>query len=364
MRPIGGLLVEAILDPRSLATLEESEWDRLLRAGHRAGILGRIAAEVAAAGLDGAVPSRARARLAAADAVARQHERILRWETVCVARALRGVVERFVLLKGGAYLHAGDPSARGRLSSDLDVLVPRASLEAVERALGDAGWEATKLNRYDQKYYRRWMHELPPLRHRDRRTLLDVHHTLLPETGRLHPDPASLLARAEDLPEPEGAAVLCTEDRVLHAATHLFHDGDLGGGLRELLDVDGLVRGRADDHAFWDRVLEHAAHHELERPLFYAVRACRRHLDTPVPEAALARLERGAPRSLTRRSMEALADRALFPDDDRRPGVPVRTARWALYARSHWLRMPLRLLIPHLARKAARRWSTGEGSTA
>ena len=37
---------------------------------------------------------------------------------------------------------------------------------------------------YDQRYYREWMHELPPLLHVRRQTALDVHHAIAPETAR------------------------------------------------------------------------------------------------------------------------------------------------------------------------------------
>ena len=53
--------------------------------------------------------------------------------------------------------------------------------------------------------------------------------------------------------------------------------------------------------------------------------------------------------------MDALADRALLPDTDGNAwdsGI----ALWMLYARPHWMRMPLRLLTLHLTRKALRRW--------
>ena len=49
----------------------------------------------------------------------------------------------------------------------------------------DAGWERVKAaDGYDDAYYRRWMHELPPLIHRDRDRMIDVHHTILPLTAR------------------------------------------------------------------------------------------------------------------------------------------------------------------------------------
>ncbi|WP_164045505.1 nucleotidyltransferase family protein, partial [Serratia marcescens] len=65
---------------------------------------------------------------------------------------------------------------------DLDILVPRDRLDEVEAALLAAGWEWVKPDPYDDAYYRRWMHELPPLIHRERDRMIDVHHTILPLT--------------------------------------------------------------------------------------------------------------------------------------------------------------------------------------
>jgi hypothetical protein len=41
-------------------------------------------------------------------------------------------------------------------------LVPRERLDDVQEALLAAGWEWVKEDAYDDLYYRRWMHELPP----------------------------------------------------------------------------------------------------------------------------------------------------------------------------------------------------------
>src|SRR3546814_4498658 len=76
------------------------------------------------------------------------------------------------------------PSARGRLFSDIDFMVPRARIEEVEHRLLDAGWEPAVADEYDQLYYRRWTHQIPPLRHFRRNTVLDVHHTIVPLTAR------------------------------------------------------------------------------------------------------------------------------------------------------------------------------------
>src|SRR6185436_20441081 len=102
---------------------------------------------------------------------------------------------------------------------------PRASLDAVEAALLDAGWEHVKdAQGYDDLYYRRWMHELPPLIHRTRDRMIDVHHTILPATARPTPHAEALIGESVAL--EGGLAILAPADIIVHAAAHLFADGD------------------------------------------------------------------------------------------------------------------------------------------
>ena len=104
------------------------------------------------------------------------------------------------------------------------------------------GWATSKTTAYDQRYYRRWMHELPPLRHISRQTMLDVHHAILPITARLKPDSAKLLAASRPIAGEPRLRVLAPVDMVLHSATHLFCNEDVGNGLRDLVDLDSLLR--------------------------------------------------------------------------------------------------------------------------
>jgi hypothetical protein len=300
------------------------------------------------------LPEGARDQLLSARMVAAHHARTIHWEVRRVRRVLGPVVEAFVLLKGAAYEMAGLPAAAGRLSSDVDILVPKARLGSVEEALLRAGWTAMKLDPYDQRYYREWMHELPPLRHSTRSTVLDVHHTILPETARLQPQASKLLEAAVAI--DDGLQVLCPEDMVLHAATHLFADGDLAGGLREVVDVDALLRHFASvDAGLWERLVPRAVELDLQRPLYYALRACGRLLETPIPAAVGAAARAGRPWRPTTRVMDALTDRALLPDPDGTDWAG-GIALWALYLRSHWMRMPPWLLARHLTRKTLRAW--------
>ena len=118
------------------------------------------------------------------------------WEANRVGWALQGLEVPVVLLKGAAYMLSGFDFERGRLFADLDVMVPVDDLSRVEHASSN-GVGVLRLNPYDERYYRLWSHELPPMRHFEREVELDVHHTILPLTSRLTPDREKLWERAQ-----------------------------------------------------------------------------------------------------------------------------------------------------------------------
>lgn len=78
---------------------------------------------------------------------------------------------------------------------------------------------------------------------------------------------------------------LAPPDMVPHSATHLFHDGELAHGLRNLSDLDLLLRRFVADPAFWDALLACADKLTLGRPLLYALACLVSLLGTPVPAA-------------------------------------------------------------------------------
>ena len=196
-------------------------------------------------------------------------------------RALAPLGVPVILLKGTAYAAAGLEAGRGRSIGDLDILVPRAALPDVERALLAAGWEWVKEDAYDDLYYRRWMHELPPLIHRERDRMIDVHHAILPLTARPKPDMAAMIeARA---PLADGLFTLSPPDMIVHAAAHLFADGDLAGRPRNLWDIDRLLREFAGrDPDFWPKLRERAERHGLLPAVARAVRLAHHLYGTPV----------------------------------------------------------------------------------
>lgn len=348
-------MVQVLINPARVHTLSLSDWDLLIRQGRRASLLARLAVVLAEAELLARVPPGPRAHLAAAEVLAARQAQQVRYESVRLGRVLAPLDVPLVLLKGAAYVMADLPVVRGRIFSDIDILVPRPRIDAVEQALLMAGWASTHHDAYDERYYRQWMHELPPLRHAKRRTVLDVHHTILPPTARLHPDPEKLLAAAWRLPDGTNLCVLAPIDMVLHSATHLFHDGELEHGLRDLIDLDGLLRCFGAQAEFWEHLVERAVELELARPLYYALRYTVAILGTPVPKVIQLASRIGRPHPVLRPVMDALFQRALMPDHPSCSDMFTPLARWLLYVRSHYVRMPMYLLIPHLLRKAIRR---------
>ena len=109
---------------------------------------------------------------------------MLLYELAEVRRALEGTDATLMLLKGAAYVVQDLECAAGRLPADLDILVRREELDAVEQRLLAGGWESEPLDRYDRRYYREWMHQVPPMRVPGHVMELDLHHAILPPRKR------------------------------------------------------------------------------------------------------------------------------------------------------------------------------------
>ncbi|WP_174287372.1 nucleotidyltransferase family protein [Sphingomonas bacterium] len=319
------LLAKALADPGSVVTLDAAGWTALITMARAEQLIGTLACRI-----DGlSVPASVEAILADARAAALTGRRAALWEAEMARRALADLGVPVVLLKGTAFAAAGLIAGRGRSIGDLDILVPRAGLDSVEAALVAAGWEWVKEDAYDDVYYRRWMHELPPLIHRERDRMIDVHHTILPPTAQPTPDAAALIAEA--VPLGNGLSVLAPNDMIVHAAAHLFADGDLAGGLRNLWDIHCLIVEFGTDG-----LTARAKHHGLTPHMMRAARQANALFGTPIPE-----------RWRVRESLDPLFCRRLLARDGwGRATRPV--TRFAFYVRSHWLRMPPAMLARHL----------------
>ncbi|MDB5685849.1 MAG: hypothetical protein JWR77_438 [Rhizorhabdus sp.] len=328
-------LVRLLVEPSSAGALSRSDWTELLSIAHAERLIGTLADRLASLPLptpimDALAEARVQADFGRIQAL---------WEVEMARRALAPHGIPLILLKGSAFAHAGLPAGDGRLIGDLDILVGRDRIDAAETAVLAAGWEWLKDDPYTHAYYRRWMHELPPLVHKDRGAMIDVHHTILPLTARRTPDADALIADSVEI-APD-VRMLSPADVIVHAATHLLADGDLAGGLRNLWDIDRLLRHFTIDPAFWPALSMRARRHEMRGPVALALRLSRRLYETPVDPTAAGR----------DKASDALFIRRLLARDgwgrETRPLI-----RFGFYIRSHWMRMPPLMLARHLWIKA------------
>jgi hypothetical protein len=344
------VLVQALREPATMARLDVPGWERLLRQARHADLLARVDVLARRAGVQ--APPGAAEHLENMRVLAAAQQAEVRREAQFLAEALAPIGVPVTLLKGAAYLMAGRAAAAGRLFSDVDILVPKARIGEVEAALMMHGWATTHHSAYDQRYYRQWMHELPPMQHLHRHTVVDVHHAILPETARLHPDSGLLLAAAQPLPDDPRLQVLAPADMLLHSATHLTHNEELSHGLRDLSDIALLIDEFAADPAFWPQLTQRSRQLGLQRPLYHALRHAAEILGAAVPAAVTRELAHAAPPAPVAALMDALWSRALRPLHASARDAMTPTALFMLYVRAHWLRMPPLLLARHLTVKA------------
>ncbi len=346
------LLINALRNPQSANSYSLMEWDLLVRQARAAGLLAHMGYFLDAHLPRHAIPDRVKEHFHSAQLIVKRQMVAVRWEISLIRQALFPHAIPVIVLKGAAYILANLPNSRGRLFQDIDILVPRAALNLVETTLKDWGWRSSHNNKYDQRYYRQWMHELPPLRHQQRKTELDIHHSILPLTTRCHLDPEKLIKSAVADPEQEEIYWLESKDLVLHSATHLFYEGEFVNGLRDLVDIDSLLKHFGREQMFWRQLCARAHELGLTRPLYYALRYGEMVLGTPIPPEIQQEVSPWGPSYLLKKLMDALFVRALRPLHNSCSSFTTTLARRMLYIRAHYLRMPLRMLIPHLIHKS------------
>ncbi len=325
------LLTKTLSEPTYALTLKPQQWTVLLEMARSERLDGTLAHRLR--GLDLPAPVKRITDQALANAEVGRIQALFEAEMARRALAPQGIP--VILMKGTAFAAAGLDAAQGRLIGDLDIMVPRDRLDEAEAAILSAGWEWVKNDPYDQAYYREHMHELPPLSHATRDRMIDIHHTILPLTAKPKPDAAALIADA--VPMRDGLFTFSPQDTIIHAVAHLLADGDLAGGLRNLWDIDRLIREFSAEDGFWEKLLDRARLHQVPKSLARTLRLTHHLYDTPVHPGLAWKARTGD---------VFYMGRLLARDGWGRETRPI--LRLAFYVRSHWLRMPPLMLAKHL----------------
>lgn len=347
------MLLNAILHPESLRHLTLGRWDKLLCLARRSNLIGRIAETAYRDSISNELPWQVRRHLEAARVLSMHQRQAIQWEIRHLGEALDSLDVPKILLKGTAYAAKDLDAACGRLFSDVDLLVPSSHLARAEAALMLKGWGCDAGDPYDQRYYREWMHEIPPMVHRIRGTVVDLHHNILPLTARNCPIIQQFFDDAISSPIP-GFKLLSPVDMVIHSATHLFYESEVRNGLRDLFDLKALLgQFSANDHMFLSRLSERASKTGLSWPLLLTIIILKNILAVDIPNDVLRDVRKTAKIGrVTEILLSKVYLAALLPASSPIERVLLGFCRFVIYIRGHYLRMPLGLLIPHLSRKA------------
>jgi len=352
------VLMLTVRQPQHCLSLNDAQLEQLLNQARASNTLAMLAHRLDNNELLEQLPAWFVRHLHSAMQTAAAVHRSVRWEVFNIMRALRNIDTPVLFLKGAAYLLAHNSAAPGRVFSDVDFLVPKQRIAEVEKALLSYGWVQGNISRYDERYYRQWMHEVPPLKHIKRKSTLDVHHAILPLTTKARPNTDLLIRDAELLTcefVDSEIYVLSPIDMILHSATHLFYDGELEHGFRDMMDIVSLSQQYCDSDESARQLLARAKQLQVEKPLFYALRYSAKMFNCALPQPLNAFSLQNRDRVLAPHwlaVMDWLFVRALCPKHKGCAQIGSALARWLLYIRAHYLRMPLYLLLPHLARKA------------
>ncbi len=351
------ILINVLRNPSLMTGLSAYEWNECLREAKIAGLAGRLAADAIYLDIIEQLPLKVQNTFQSNTYKSQSSTRKIKWEINRVRRAMLGTDEKLILLKGGAYIAEGLKCTQGRVSVDLDVLVAKNRIDFAEEKFLAAGWEHQVENDYDQKYYREYAHELPPMVHPERYISIDVHHTILPMTSRVKPDIQKMIK--DSVISLDGFYVFSKVDMLLHSVVHLFQDGEIRSSLRNLLEQHDMFTEFGQNETFWQSLVPRAVELGLTRSLYYSLHFTKLIFQTDIPENVMTEIAPYGPGALTMGLMNWMVPAVISPTLGAK-GLNRWICQNGLYMRSHWLKMPPLLLVKHLTIKFFRNFTKKE----
>ena len=341
------LFIQLYQKPELALSLTLEQWQSVLFVLRHHQLLARYEYIFADAGIIEQFPFYVKHHLTNAKILAQKQYQQVFYEAEALVNAFAFNSTHKVFLKGAAYTLSGQTAGIGRVYSDIDLLIDKESIEEAERNLVVSGWLSEKITKYDDHYYRCWSHEIPPLRHGGRGTVLDIHHNIIPLISGRAPKVEFLFAQLEVT--KDGFSVLSPAAMTLHSIVHLFFNDDVKNGFRDLLDLDLLIRHNSSD-SYWANLMQLAADTHFIFELALAVRYLNKVLQTPIPEKVVTQVK--LPQNFSIKIIDFIYLRVLLPSHPLVNNRMYGLANCLAMYRGHWLKMPLHILVYHLSVKA------------
>lgn len=341
-------LAQILVDPKMALTFSLTHWAKLILIFRESKLLASFYHSSVNQGCFEQYPEYARKHLYASSIHAlRQRSQVL-FECEALSDLLNTVEVKPTFLKGANYILRDSINSHGRIVSDIDILVNKADLNKVETKLKSSLWQSEKLSDYDDKYYRAWAHEIPPLFHLLRDTVLDVHHNLyLPVSGR---SPKVELFLTNNTICENGCYVLGPAESVLHSIIHLFMNEDFTNAFRDLFDLHLLIN-EYESKEFWQQLRSLAQETEFEKELYYCLALLIKIYGVekqPIFEVLADKYDSKSNRVF----IDVILFNAITPQHSLLDTFITKFSRALIFFKGHWLKMPFDILVTHLAIKS------------
>jgi acetolactate synthase small subunit len=293
-------------------------------------------------------PEFAQRHLYSASMYARRQSKQIFYEALLLQELLEKNGITPIFLKGANYTLRSSSNSQGRICSDIDVLVKVEELDSCESLLLSQNWKSEKLTQYDDRYYRQWAHEIPPLIHPFRGTVIDIHHNLyLPISGR---SPKIELFINELEFTADNFAVLKIPQTVMHSIIHLFMNESFSSGMRDLFDIYRLIKEHGDEY-FWNELIVLARQSNFLVELQYCLVALETIFSFDVPEYMSIALHENQLSWTQKIWAKHIFANAILPQH---PLISLNRQHFAssiAYFRGHWVKMPKSVLAKHFVEK-------------
>lgn len=341
-------IVNLFLDPASFAQHNIQEQSAFITILRNQKLLARFAyflqSELDLESLD----ERVRRHLRNSLTVSKQQNKQVLSEVNEIKSILENESKFVVFLKGAAYSISGNLVGKGRIYSDIDVLVNKEDIKMCEQALALHGWLGEEISSYDDKYYRKWAHEIPPLRNMKRGTIIDVHHNIIPIVSKDAPTVAALASHIEI--DEDGIQVLNEAAQFVHSAVHLFRNEEYKNAFRDLLDLYLIVKDKPN--SFYSQIIQVAQTLGFSYETGLALYFIKYHLQLPINSNIISSL---LLRSKIRTAFDIYLFKNVLLPSHRLIKGNNNIVKYGLAAiRGHCIKMPFYLLMYHLTVKSGR----------
>jgi hypothetical protein len=345
------VLIDFLINPDRLKEFSLDDFGTFIKQSYSTGLVARVFYILTTNNLCSHVPKNLQWHFNSAHKVFLAHKFDVQNEVARIVAALKYVKVEPVFLKGTAYILANDSCHQGRLLADIDIFIDKKDITSTEEILRWNGWVANKLDEHDEKYYRDWMHEIPPMVNSKTNMTIDVHHNLIPLVSRIKLDSAKLKDRIES--NKNDVKYLAPEDRVLHSAAHLLLDGEFEHGFRDIHDLYLLIsENLLINKDFLELLRERSEQLSFELVLYYCLMLQKRIFKLAIPDNYIISLAAKTKSPVITNIVLNMFVTVIHPDTALKNSGKQQFYSLILFIRSHWLKMPMHILIPHLLHKA------------